>query len=63
MHPEMIMLEVADRMVSLDAGDAASFAGDIPHAHANGGTQPASFSLAVFEPGGGPGCRPEVCNA
>ena len=58
-----ITVEVADRSVSLDAGDAVAFPGDVAHAYANPGTQPARFALAVFEPGVGPGTRPEVVDA
>ena len=50
-----ITVEVADRSVTLDAGDAVAFPGDVAHSYANPGTQPARFSLAVFEPGVGPG--------
>ena len=50
-----ITVEVADQSVTLDAGDAVAFPGDVAHSYANPGTQPARFSLAVFEPGVGPG--------
>ena len=58
-----ITVEVAGRPVTLDAGDAVAFPGDVAHSYANPGTQPARFSLAVFEPGVGPGTRPEVASA
>jgi quercetin dioxygenase-like cupin family protein len=58
-----IRVHVADQSVTLDAGDAASFPSDVPHAYANAGTQPARFSLAVFEPGVGSRSRSEVLNA
>ncbi len=48
-----VTVEVADQSVTLDAGDAVAFPGDVAHAYANPGTQPARFSLAVFEPGVG----------
>jgi transcriptional regulator with XRE-family HTH domain len=48
-----ITLEVADQTVTLGAGDAVAFPGDVPHAYANAGTETARFSLAVFEPGVG----------
>jgi len=48
-----IRVEVAGQLLILDAGDAVAFPGDVPHAYANAGTQPARFSLAVFEPGVG----------
>ena len=50
-----LQLEVADQKFTLDAGDAVAFPGDAPHSYANAGTGLARFSLAVFEPGVGPG--------
>jgi quercetin dioxygenase-like cupin family protein/DNA-binding phage protein len=58
-----ITFEVAGQSVALDAGDAVAFPGDVAHSYANPGTQPARFSLAVFEPGVGAGFRPEVADA
>jgi len=58
-----ITVEVADRSVTLDAGDAVTFPGDVAHAYANPGTRPARFSLAVFEPGVGSGSRSEAVDA
>lgn len=58
-----ITVEVAGQSVALDAGDAVAFPGDVAHSYANPGTQPARFSLAVFEPGVGSGSRPEVAGA
>jgi transcriptional regulator with XRE-family HTH domain len=58
-----ITIEVADQSVTLDAGDAVAFAGDVAHSYVNPGRQPARFSLAVFEPGVGSGSRPEVVDA
>jgi transcriptional regulator with XRE-family HTH domain len=58
-----IVVEVAGQSVSLDAGDAVTFPGDVAHAYANPGTQPARFSLAVFDPGAGPASRPEADGA
>jgi quercetin dioxygenase-like cupin family protein len=58
-----ITVEVAGQPVTLDAGDAVAFGGDVAHSYANPGTQPARFSLAVFEPGVGPGSRAEVAGA
>ncbi|EWT01554.1 XRE family transcriptional regulator [Intrasporangium oryzae NRRL B-24470] len=55
-----VTVEVADQSVTLTEGDAITFAGDLPHSYANQGTQPARFSLAVFEPGVGTGPRSEV---
>jgi len=58
-----IAVEVAHESVSLDAGDAITFPGDSAHSYANPGTQSARFSLAVFQPGVGPGFRPAVADA
>jgi quercetin dioxygenase-like cupin family protein len=58
-----ITVEVTGQPVTLDAGDAVAFPGDVGHSYANPGTQPARFSLAVFEPGVAPGSGPEVVHA
>jgi transcriptional regulator with XRE-family HTH domain len=55
-----ITVEVEDQSVVLEAGDAVAFPGDVAHSYANPGTQPARFSLAVFEPGVGTEARSEV---
>ncbi|WP_222848973.1 cupin domain-containing protein [Trebonia kvetii] len=60
---DTVTIEVASQLVTLDAGDPVAFGGDVPHFYANPGTQPARLSLAVFEPGGGPGSRSEVASA
>jgi len=57
-----VTIEVAGQPVTLVAGDAVAFPGDVAHSYANPGTQPARFSLAVFEPGVGPRSRPEVAS-
>jgi transcriptional regulator with XRE-family HTH domain len=57
-----IVVTVADQSVTLDVGDAVAFPSDVAHSYANPGTQPARFSLTVFEPGVGAGSRPEVTN-
>lgn len=46
-----VRLEVAGEPVTLVAGDAATFPGDVAHGYANPGPGPARFSLAVFVPG------------
>lgn len=46
-----LSMEVADERVRLGTGDALTFPGDVGHAYANDGDEPARFSLAVFEPG------------
>ncbi|MBY6708612.1 helix-turn-helix transcriptional regulator [Rhodococcus sp. BP-241] len=43
-------IEVADRSVHLDAGDALTFRGDVAHAYLNVTETPAAFALTVFEP-------------
>ncbi len=53
-----IIVEVAGPSVTLAAGDALTFTGDVPHSYANVGMKPAQFCLAVFEPGVRPGVRP-----
>jgi transcriptional regulator with XRE-family HTH domain len=58
-----ITVEVADQSVILQAGDALAFPGDVAHSYANPGTQPARFSLAVFEPGVGSGSQSEHVDA
>jgi quercetin dioxygenase-like cupin family protein len=57
-----ITLEVAGQPVTLEAGDAAA-SRDAGHSYANPRSEPASFSLAVFEPGVGGGSRSEACGA
>jgi transcriptional regulator with XRE-family HTH domain len=58
-----VTVEVAGEPVTLETGDAVAFPGDVAHGYANPGTQPARFSLAVFEPGVGPGSLPEHARA
>ena len=58
-----ITVEVAGQPVTLEAGDAVAFPGDVAHSYANPRNQPARFSLAVFEPGVGPGSRSEADDA
>src|SRR3954468_8751132 len=48
-----IAVEVDGQVEVLQVGDAISFASDVAHSYANDGTEPARFSLAVFEPGVG----------
>jgi transcriptional regulator with XRE-family HTH domain len=58
-----VTVEVAGESFVLEAGDAVSFPGDVAHSYANPGTEPARFSLAVFEPGVGSAHRPEATDA
>jgi transcriptional regulator with XRE-family HTH domain len=55
-----VTVEVEDQSFTLDAGDAVAFPGDVAHSYANPSTQPARFSLAVFEPGMGAGQPSDV---
>jgi quercetin dioxygenase-like cupin family protein len=50
-----VTVQVADRTVTLDVGDAVAFSGDVSHSYANHDAGSARFSLAVFEPGVGTG--------
>jgi transcriptional regulator with XRE-family HTH domain len=58
-----ITIEIAEQSVTLSAGDAVAFPGDVAHSYDNPHPQPARFSLAVFEPGVGSGPRSEVTHA
>ena len=58
-----VTVVVAEESFLLEAGDAVSFPGDVAHSYANPGTEPARFSLAVFEPGVGSGHRSEAIDA
>jgi len=58
-----VTVEVAGQLLTLDEGDAVTFRGDVAHSYANPRTEPARFSLAVFEPGVGTGHRPEASDA
>lgn len=62
-HEGAVTVEIGDRAVTLEPGDAITFPGDVAHAYANPGAAPAAFSLSVFEPGVGSGSRPEVTHA
>lgn len=48
-----VVVEAGDQSVTLEVGDAVSFASDMPHYYANPAATPARFVLAVFEPGVG----------
>lgn len=58
-----VAVGVAGQPVTLQAGDAVAFPGDVAHGYANPGPEPARFSLAVFEPGVGPGSPSEADSA
>ena len=57
-----LIVHVGEQSVSLEAGDAVTFPGDVPHAYANPGPRPARFTLTVFEPGVGSASRSELAN-
>ena len=59
-HQGTVVVDVDDDSVTLSAGDAVVFAGDVAHAYANHRKRPASFTLAVFEPGVGSRSRAQV---
>lgn len=48
-----VVVEAGAQEVSLRAGDAVRFPGDVDHSYANTSARQARFSLAVFEPGVG----------
>lgn len=48
-----VAVSVGDQIVTLDVGDSLTFPGDVTHSYANNSTEPARFSLAVFERGVG----------
>ncbi|MDN5763535.1 MAG: XRE family transcriptional regulator [Microlunatus sp.] len=55
-----VTVQVAEQTEVLQVGDAISFASDVTHSYANEGTEPARFSLTVFEPGVGAGGKSEA---
>ena len=52
-HQGTITVEIDDQLLTLGAGDALSFPGDLAHVYANPKKRAAKFSLAVFRPGVG----------
>ena len=52
-----VAVEIAADTVTLQPGDAVSFAGDVPHAYGNPGGAPSRFALSVFEPDVGTASR------
>lgn len=62
-HVGAVTVEVAGQSVTLAAGDAVAFPGDVKHSYSNADNKPARFSLAVFEPGVGPTSRSEAGDA
>lgn len=55
----VIVIEIAGQRITLETGDAATFASDVPHAYTNPGTDETRFSMAVFEPNVGAATRSE----
>ena len=55
-----VTVVVGQETFILEAGDAVSFPGDVEHSYTNPGSDPARFSLAVFEPGVGSGHSTEA---
>lgn len=55
-----VTVDVGDEAYQLDGGDALTFSGDTTHSYSNPNHAPASFSLAVFEPGVGTGHTKET---
>ena len=51
-HVGVVTLDVGDDRHELAAGDAIMFPGDVPHAYGNESTEPAHYSLTVYEPTG-----------
>jgi transcriptional regulator with XRE-family HTH domain len=52
-----VVLDIDGQLITLAAGDAVTFPGDVAHSYANPGDEPARFTLTVFEPGVGSGPR------
>lgn len=48
-HSGVVALDVGSSHHELVASDAVMFPGDLPHAYGNAGTEPARFSLTVYE--------------
>jgi transcriptional regulator with XRE-family HTH domain len=57
-----VTVGIADQTVILEVGDSVTFPGDVAHSYGNSTSEPARFSLAVFERGVGSGHR-EAGNA
>lgn len=55
-----LVVEIARDSITLEAGDTVAFASDVFHAYVNPGTEPARFTMTVFEPGVGAGSRQEI---
>ena len=55
-----VTVTVGDQSEILEVDDAISFASDVAHSYTNQSTEPARFSLTVFEPGVGAGAKSEA---
>lgn len=62
-HAGALRLEVADQSVTLGAGDALAFPGDVEHSYVQVGEGRTWFTLAVFEPDVGATSRTEAGDA
>lgn len=63
LHQGAVVVQVAERSVTLKAGDAVAFPGDVEHSYFNPGKKTARFSLCVFEPGVGSPSRVQAATA
>ena len=59
-HEGQLVIGVAGQSVTLEAGDAIAFPGDVAHSYAHIETRAARFSLTVYEPGVGAAPAAEV---
>ncbi len=57
-----ITVQVGEQTIVLETGDAVSFPGDVAHSYANITMEPATFTMAVFEPGVGLSHREATTN-
>ncbi|GAA1115925.1 XRE family transcriptional regulator [Arthrobacter flavus] len=57
-----ITVQVGEQSIVLQTGDAVSFPGDVAHSYTNVSRKPATFTMAVFEPGVGPNHREAATN-
>lgn len=58
-----VTVAVGDERFELHRGDALTFRGDTTHSYTNPTSEPARFSLTVFEPGVGAAHQTETSNA
>lgn len=58
-----LTVSVGGESITLSAGDALSFAGDVDHSYSQVGRSATRFTLTVFEPGVGLGTHPKADHA